>query len=110
MASSTTIEAFKSEETPTNNDSPVGLTEGRKEGTLPSRKRKLHSLTPSETQDWSENLSALRQSALTRYAGTFKLRFLGDGSTRKGGRKGTKGTKGTSSNTTGEGAFCERVL
>lgn len=107
MASSTTIEAFKSEETLTNNDSPVGLTEGRKEGTLPSRKRKLHSLTPSETQDWSENLSALRQSALTRYDGSFKLRFLGDGSTRKGRRKGTKET---SSNTTGEGAFCERVL
>ena len=101
MASNTTLE------TPTYSNSHAELkmneTEGRDAGSsLPSKNRKLLSLTPSEAAG-SGSLPATRQSALARYAGSFKLRFLGDASTRKG----RKGATESVSYTNAEGAVLE---
>ena len=76
MASNTTLELHKSEETRTNNNMQVELrneSEGQDSSSPPSRKRKRLSLTPSEAQGVS--MSA-QSPTVARYRGSFKLWFL----------------------------------
>ena len=71
--------------------------EGQDSSSPPSgRKRKMMSLTPSE----AEGVSVSASPTLAKYKGSFKLRFLGSGSTHK---DGGRGEKSASPNTDAEG-------
>jgi len=100
MASNTTLELHKSEETRTNNNMQVELrneSEGQDSSSPPnSRKRRMLSLTPSE----AEGVRVSASPTLAKYRGSFKLRFLGSGSTHK---DEGRGEKSASPNTDAEG-------